>query len=342
MGFDGIEGDDLYRNSLLFVEPENPNWTSQRPKVYGAIPFPPTRLNIPLGDFMRKAAPILILALFFVFVPHARAQQFDRVEIFGGYSFLNIDTNGLSSRQNANGWEVSAAGNFNRWFAIEGDGAGYYKTYKVDLSAFGLGTLSANVRDYSFAGGPRFSYRPVFFHALFGDDNLKGSSSSQSGLAAIIGGGVEPRISSHLPARVSADYALTHHNIFGGPRTNQNNVWVSAGIVFTFGRTGADVARSSPASQTQSGPSSEAALLGVSGYATDIGFKNTAVRPGSPAEQIFLKPADLVSKIDGREVHSSGDIEAAIAASQTGRVTVSCLIQTAVGIVDSERVANVR
>lgn len=45
--------------------------------------------------------------------------QDSRADLFGGYSYLNIDTNHLSSRQNANGWEASIAGNFSKWFAAE-------------------------------------------------------------------------------------------------------------------------------------------------------------------------------------------------------------------------------
>ncbi len=92
----------------------------------------------------------------------------------------------------------------------------------------------------------------------------------------------------------------------------------------------------------QTGPTSEAALLGVAGYATEAGFKVTSVRAGSPAEQIFLKPGDVIVKIDGREVHSSHDIEVAIAASASGTVKLSFLNQTALGTAQSEREVKVR
>ena len=88
---------------------------------------------------------------------------------------------------------------------------------------------------------------------------------------------------------------------------------------------------------------SEAPLLGVSGYAIENGFKVTSVRSGSPAAQIALNPGDMVTHIDGREVHSNRDIEAAIAASTSGTIKVSCLTQTtAVGMVNTEREVKVR
>jgi hypothetical protein len=60
--------------------------------------------------------------------------QESRADVYGGYSYVNIDTNGISSRQSANGWEAAASGNFNKWFAVEGDVSAYYKTYNIDAS----------------------------------------------------------------------------------------------------------------------------------------------------------------------------------------------------------------
>ena len=77
------------------------------------------------------------VVLFCLLANFAFAQE-SRADLFGGYSYVNIDTNGLTSRQNANGWEASISGNFNRWFAVEGDVSGYYKTYSVDLGDQGI------------------------------------------------------------------------------------------------------------------------------------------------------------------------------------------------------------
>ena len=43
-----------------------------------------------------------------------RQREFDRAEVFAGYSYLKIDTNGLSSRQNSSGWEAGVTGAFNK------------------------------------------------------------------------------------------------------------------------------------------------------------------------------------------------------------------------------------
>jgi hypothetical protein len=105
----------------------------------------------------------------------ALAQDAPRGEIFGGYSYLNVDyQSGVASsspipRQSANGWEVSPSFNVNHWFAVEGDVAGYYKNNVPTF--FG----NADLHDYSFTAGPRFNYRAgssnAFVHALVGGDN---------------------------------------------------------------------------------------------------------------------------------------------------------------------------
>ncbi len=179
--------------------------------------------------------------LFCLFVSGFAFGQDSRGDLFGGYSYLNIDTNGLTSRQNANGWEASVSGNFNRWFAVEGSVSGYYKNYSVNLENLGLGTLDVKVTDYSYAAGPRINLRPIFIHALFGGDHLTGSaagfSQSQDGLAGLAGGGVQWKVSGPWSVRASGDYVFTRHNIFGGPSVTQNNVRASVGIVYSFGGT---------------------------------------------------------------------------------------------------------
>jgi hypothetical protein len=309
---------------------------------------------------------VLVLGIVLCLCSPAFGQDTPSVEIFGGYSYLNVDTNNLnlifgtnnlSHRQSANGWETSVSSNINRLIAVEGDFAGYYKTY-------GLGIVNINVHDYSYAAGPRINFRPVFFHVLFGGDKLTGSASvfsaSQTKFASAFGGGAQWKVAPHIAVRGSADYVLTHHNIFGGPDFTQNNIRASVGIVYTIGGTGQGSSRlrnqtstvqrtsSAPVQQASSTPvqtrsTSEAALLGVSGYESESGFKITTIRTGSPAVQLSLNPGDVILRIDGREVRSSREIEAAIAASTGGTIRVSWLFQTsAVGMMAAEREVRVR
>ncbi len=303
---------------------------------------------------MRKLTLVLILMA--CFCSPTRAQDDPpRFAVFGGYSYLNVDTNGLTSRQSANGWEASLSGNLNRWFAVEGGVSGYYKTYPLDLSLLGLSTISVAVHDYSYLAGPRINYRPVFVHALIGGDHLTGSalgfSASQDSFAAAFGGGLQWQVKPRWAVRASGDYILTHHNFLGiqGVTYTQNNFRASVGIVYTFGRRGERSPRpertSTPrsANPKYSSPgcedSSEAALLGVVGCSVENGLKVTTVRSGSPAIQAGISPGDIITEIDGRPVHSSHDIEAAIAGSASGTVKVSYMIR---GAWLTEREAKIR
>lgn len=250
---------------------------------------------------MRKLALVLTFAA--CLSSSTRAQDDPpRLEVFGGYSYLNIDTNGLTSRQSANGWEASISGDLNRWFAVEGDFSGYYKTYPFDLSLLGLSTVNVSVHDYSYLGGPRINFRPIFLHALIGGDHLTGSalgfSASQDSFAAAFGGGVQWKVAPRWAVRASGDYVLTHHNIFGIPGVtySQNNFRASAGIVYTFGGSrehspwpGASAPRANSSPQCED--SSEAALLGVVGCSTELGVRVTSVRPRSPAIRLESFPA---------------------------------------------------
>ena len=158
--------------------------------------------------------------------------------LYSRYSYLNIETNGLSSRQNANGWEAGGIFNINYWLGIEGNGTGYGKAYSL-----GSNDGSVKVHDNSFGLGPRFNYRAfssttVFAHLLIGGDTLSGSyaglSASQTGFATIFGGGVERSIGrSPWALRASADYAVTHHNMFAPQSYTQNNFRAAIGIKYS-------------------------------------------------------------------------------------------------------------
>jgi hypothetical protein len=77
-----------------------------------------------------------------------------RAEVFGGYSYLNADTNELTPRQSLNGWEGAITVNANKWVAIEGDVSGYYKTFTFITP---LAPFKIDATDYGFLGGPRGS-----------------------------------------------------------------------------------------------------------------------------------------------------------------------------------------
>jgi hypothetical protein len=326
---------------------------------------------------MRKFALIAAVAL--ALCGSVYGQDVSRVEAFGGYSYLGFDTSAVhnaligipstvTSRMNTNGWEASLAYNFNKWGGIEGDFSGHYKG---DCEGF-IGLTCSNL---SFMGGPRLTHRrgnlTVFAHGLFGGDRFSLSASAASistelfgtpyitgfsvsvyetKFALAAGGGADYVLGKHTSIRIAqVDYMMTKHfGEFG--LSHQNNLRVSAGIVFRFGAAGTIGVRNpsgpsnSPAQSgsVQAGPIGEVSLLGVTGYSTEDGLKITVVRAGSPAEQIYLKSGDVIAKVDGRQVHSVKDIEQAITASASGTIKVLCLIKTGLGMMPAEREVKVR
>lgn len=239
------------------------------------------------------------------------SQEYSRADLFAGYSYLNVDTNGLSSRQSLNGWEASISGNFSRWLAAEADVSGHYKT-----------VLGVSVSDYSYLAGPRINFKPIFVHALVGGDHLRGAvsggSASQDGLAAAFGGGLQVKITRTLSARASGDYVLSRHNIFGGPAFTQNNFRASVGIVYSFGgasKTTSD--RSVPTRITR--PAISIPTFGIRVTTPEAGGAEIVdVTSGSAAALGGLRIGDVVTEIDGKPIRSTADLSAEMANHSIG------------------------
>jgi hypothetical protein len=78
---------------------------------------------------------------------------------------------------------------------------------------------------------------------------------------------------------------------------------------------------------SQASTGNEAGLFGASGHGGQNGLKVTSVETGSLAAQVGIHPGDVVLRIDCQQVHSSHDIESAIAANTSGTARVSYLIR---------------
>ncbi len=258
--------------------------------------------------------------------------QDSRADLFGGYSYLNVDTNGLGPRQSANGWEASVSGNLNKWFAVEGDVSGYYKNYSVSISGV---TENAKVTDYTFTAGPRINLRPVFIHALFGGDHLgvtasasgggvTGSgSASQDGFGGLAGGGVQWKVKGPWSVRVSADYVFTH---FGGS-VSQNNVRASAGIVYSFGRKQASEPQA--AASTAIGPRTNISALGVLVTpGRNPGAEIAEEAPNGVAALAGLHVEDVINSVDGKPVRTPMELAAELSTRVAGdKVRLGYLIR---------------
>lgn len=177
---------------------------------------------------MNKYIVILGILLLGV-LPLLAQDEFPRAQVFGGYSYVSADTKGLTSRQSLNGWNGQGNVNLNSWLGFTGDFGGYYGSpFKV------------TVHDYSFLFGPTLTYRTEhvapFFHALFGGSHISASNVKGSGgdtaFAMAFGGGLDLPIGHNFGIRLAqVDWLRTQHF-----NTDQNNIRVSTGVMFNFGK----------------------------------------------------------------------------------------------------------
>jgi hypothetical protein len=85
------------------------------------------------------------------------AQDCSSAEAFGGYSYVSINTNSPSSRQNASGWGGGLSADPSAVFVVEEDLNGCCKTRPAGFAAFDM------VHDYSYLAGPRVYHRVIWF-----------------------------------------------------------------------------------------------------------------------------------------------------------------------------------
>jgi len=133
-------------------------------------------------------------------------QKTPRAEVFGGYSFLHIDTQGITGasldtacndllgvgtcpagsfqvHRNFNGWNGALQVNVNHFFGLKADFSGHYGTpvslssqIQTSLAQAGIAGLPPKASSYSYLFGPVVfqnigRYEP-FAHALFGANSI--------------------------------------------------------------------------------------------------------------------------------------------------------------------------
>lgn len=208
---------------------------------------------------MRKL--VFLVAVVLVVGVSARAQH-PRVEIFGGYSYANLDEglfplSSLSGRRNASGWGANLSLNSSRFFGFTADFAGQFGNVQIldpTLTCIGIFppppgcTIDVNFSSQQFLFGPRFILRgggaTGFVHVLLGATRTRLSSfptfgrlvpaQTETDFALAAGGGLDVRLSPFLALRAfQVDYIPVHQ----GGIINQNfaqNIRVQTGIVLRF------------------------------------------------------------------------------------------------------------
>lgn len=171
-------------------------------------------------------------------------QSSDRLEVFGGYSYVNQDFS-LTGPHGLNGWNASATFKAIRHVGVVADFAGYYPGFNVGCSGCGQ---SAKI--YTVLFGPQVSFsagrvRP-FARFLLGDshvhtamDGLPDSHtfSSNNSLTFGAGGGVDVRLTRRFALRGQVDWLHNRFQTQDNQRSNEiipNVARISTGIVFRF------------------------------------------------------------------------------------------------------------
>jgi hypothetical protein len=189
---------------------------------------------------------LLLATLLFAIPQTIKAQRVQRIEFFGGYSYLQ---NNLSSTYSPfylaptpfgsnfalNGWQASITEKATDWLGLTQEFGGHYGTKQLQ-------GINNHFSTFSILSGPRFFYPGLkgvtpFVHALFGYEqttvnltplNLKATGNSY---AMAFGGGIDAGISRRMAIRIlQVDYYRPQ--AFG---SSQNNLRFSAGIVLRFG-----------------------------------------------------------------------------------------------------------
>ena len=179
-----------------------------------------------------------------------------KAEIFVGYSYLQAvpklaDGNRLVWM---NGGSASVAFNMNRYLGIVGD-VGDYTNSEIRFQGASGATFNVDDADggvISYLFGPRLSFRhdrvTPFVQALFGGAHASEVTLSNCALNCTLlptqntfawtgGGGLDVTVHRHFAIRIiQAEYLMTRFQDYSsGTTASQNDMRLSAGLVFRFG-----------------------------------------------------------------------------------------------------------
>ena len=180
-----------------------------------------------------------------------------KVELFLGYSYLRAVPQLAAGNRLVwlNGGSANLAYNFNRYLGIVAD-VGALTNSEVKFTGAYTSTVdvnNTNVNVLTYLFGPRLSYRKYnritpFAQGLFGGAHANEVAltpctvnctllPSQNTLALTAGGGLDLKVHRHIAIRViQAEYLMTRFQDYTtGTTSAQNDMRISAGIVFRFG-----------------------------------------------------------------------------------------------------------
>lgn len=168
---------------------------------------------------MLKRIFLLAATIFALSVTTTAQGITDKVEIFGGYSFMRADT---SPSFNTNGWELSGQYKLRSWLGGVVDIDGHYGTFEG---------VHSHLNDYLF--GPQVSFpAPVtpFAHVLVGEGHFNANGVSDNSIAYGFGFGLDKSIVPQIAWRI-IQFDVIHTHLFN---QSENNDRLSTGIVIHF------------------------------------------------------------------------------------------------------------
>jgi len=185
---------------------------------------------------MRKLA--LLAGLVFLFSLNASAQDYSKVDVFAGYTFLHTSPGVNLSTFNSNGGTASVALNFNHWVSGVLEVGGVHAT--------NIGGADVDATAETVMAGPKVSlfrsssFTP-FAQVLFGFAHTNASYNqtgiSHDNFAFSPGVGLDWNPWTHFGIRLAqVDYLLTRipTGPAGANTVNWNNFRYSGGVVFRF------------------------------------------------------------------------------------------------------------
>jgi opacity protein-like surface antigen len=184
----------------------------------------------------------LVLAMLLALPFITQAQELPRTEIFGGYSYMRVDSQGLTVDQDLNGFNSSVTYNFNSFL---GATAEFSALFGNAQAATGVASVTVDQNSYFYMFGPKFTFRgnerfTPFAHVLIGavtqttDTQSAGllATPNNTQFAMALGGGLDINLTERIAVRgAQVDYVLTRLQT----PLNQNNLRASAGFVLKIG-----------------------------------------------------------------------------------------------------------
>lgn len=185
---------------------------------------------------MSREGGVFLVAVVLLAVP-AWAQDYNKAEVFAGYSYLRGD---LGSRHGdfVGGGIVSGAYNVNKYFGVVAEWSTHHDTVRGARVDSNLGLFGGRVYPY------RSRYFNAFVQALVGFHRTRigvpftgRRGEENTGFAFAPGAGVDIDLHKHFAFRaVQVDYVLMDLDLpHVGVNQATDNVRVSSGFVFKWG-----------------------------------------------------------------------------------------------------------